>query len=83
VLTHFFGENFRFDDNTETPYGLPVRAFSSFHQAAEEAAISRLYGGIHYKAAIENGQVQGKKIGEKVLRKIHLAGKNVYASQRE
>ena len=72
VLTEFFGDNFSFDDDTETPYGLPVRSFSSFRQAAEEAAISRLYGGIHYRAAIENGQVQGRKIGEKVLKKMRL-----------
>jgi len=72
VLTNFFGDNFSFIDNTETYYGLPVRSFSSFMQAADEAAVSRLYGGIHYKAAIENGQKQGKLIGEKTIRKIHL-----------
>jgi membrane-associated phospholipid phosphatase len=81
VLTHFFGENFQFDDNTETAYGLPIRTFSSFRHAAEEAAISRLYGGIHYRAAIENGQVQGKKVGEKVLKKIRLQEPASYASQ--
>ncbi|HEV7333863.1 MAG TPA: vanadium-dependent haloperoxidase [Flavisolibacter sp.] len=81
VLTDFFGDDFNFDDNTETPYGLPVRTFTSFHHAANEAAISRLYGGIHYKAAIENGQVQGKKIGEKVLKKIRLTQQNTYATQ--
>ncbi|MDQ3277839.1 MAG: vanadium-dependent haloperoxidase [Bacteroidota bacterium] len=81
VLTHFFGENFSFDDNTETPYGLPVRTFPSFKSAAEEAAVSRLYGGIHYKAAIENGQVQGRKVGEKVLRKIRLTTQHAFASQ--
>ncbi|HET7897284.1 MAG TPA: vanadium-dependent haloperoxidase, partial [Flavisolibacter sp.] len=82
VLTAFWGENCRFDDDTETPYGLPVRTFASFNKAAEEAAISRLYGGIHYRAAIENGQVQGRKIGEKVLKKIRLTKQNDYASQQ-
>lgn len=76
VLTHFFGDDFGFDDHTETAYGLPVRKFTSFHHAAEEAAISRLYGGIHYRAAIENGQVQGKKVGTKVLSKIRLTSAN-------
>jgi len=76
VLTHFFGDNFRFDDYTETAYGLPIRTFKSFNHAAEEAAISRLYGGIHYRAAIENGQVQGKKVGEKVLSKVRLTSGN-------
>jgi membrane-associated phospholipid phosphatase len=72
ALTNFFGEGFSFDDTTETPYGLPVRKFPSFAAAAAEAAISRFYGGIHYMASIENGQVQGRRVGEKVLEKIKL-----------
>jgi membrane-associated phospholipid phosphatase len=73
VLTYFFGSSFEFDDNTETDYGLPVRSFKSFMDAANEAAISRLYGGIHYRAAVENGQLQGEMIGKKVVNKIRLA----------
>jgi len=72
VLTSIFGQNFAYDDNTEVDYGLPVRHFSSFNEAAAEAAISRLYGGIHYRSAIENGQTQGKRIGMHVLHKIIL-----------
>jgi hypothetical protein len=72
VLTNMFGDNFRFDDDTETGYGLPTRSFASFQEAAKEAAISRFYGGIHYRAAIESGQVQGSKIGAKVLQNIKL-----------
>lgn len=72
VLTHFFGDSFSFNDITEMPYGLPARRFTSFNAAAKEAAISRLYGGIHYRSAIEDGQVMGKKIGETVLVKIIL-----------
>ena len=81
VLTHFFGEDFYFSDDTETDYGLPIRNFTSFTHAAEEAAISRFYGGIHYRAAIENGQLQGKKIGEKVLAKIRLSTGNNYVTR--
>lgn len=72
VLTYFFGDNFSFDDNTEINYDLPVRNFTSFLNASNEAAISRLYGGIHYRAAIENGKSLGKKTGEYVLEKIHI-----------
>jgi len=72
VLTNIFGQNFAYEDNTEVDYGLPVRHFNSFHEAASEAAISRLYGGIHYRSAIENGQIQGKNVGKNVLRKIIL-----------
>jgi hypothetical protein len=72
ALTYFFGSDFEFDDNTETDYGLPVRSFKSFMDAANEAAISRLYGGIHYRAAVENGQLQGQMVGKKILSKIRL-----------
>jgi hypothetical protein len=72
VLTNFFGDNFRYTDTSEIPYGLPTRKFTSFIDACNEAAVSRLYGGIHYMPAIEHGQTQGKKIGEMVLAKIKL-----------
>lgn len=72
VLTTLFGDDFHFSDNTEIDYGLPIRNFTSFNVAANEAAISRLYGGIHYRPAIENGQIQGKNIGEYFLKKIEL-----------
>ncbi len=70
VLTDQFGEGFAFDDDTEVEYGLPIRSFSSFEEAAAEAAISRLYGGIHYRMAIEEGIVQGRRVGENVLLRI-------------
>ena len=63
LLTELFGKNFSFDDSTETEFGLPVRHFDSFREAAEEAAISRFYGGIHYMPAIVNGQDEGFAIG--------------------
>ncbi|HDZ15523.1 MAG TPA: phosphatase PAP2 family protein, partial [Pricia sp.] len=64
LLTELFGNKFTFDDSTETEFGLPVRHFDSFREAAEEAAISRFYGGIHYMPAIVNGQDEGFAIGE-------------------
>jgi hypothetical protein len=72
VLEAMLGAGFAFDDRTEMPYGLPMRHFNSFREAAEEAAISRLYGGIHYRSAIVNGQKQGKDIGVQVIQKIGL-----------
>ena len=59
-----------FVDSTETPYGLPARTFTSFEQAAAEAAISRLYGGIHYRHAIEAGVAQGRQIGKLVVERV-------------
>jgi hypothetical protein len=70
VLTKLFGENFSYTDSTELEFGLPVRRFTSFKQAAEEAAISRFYGGIHYMPAITNGTIEGREIGLYVTRKL-------------
>lgn len=70
ALTSLFGEPFHFVDSTEVAYGLPVREFDSFRQAAEEAAISRLYGGIHYMPAIVNGSDKGKKIGNHLVESV-------------
>ena len=73
VLTSIFGDNFSFSDDTETPYGLPIRNYKSFNQAADEATISRMYGGIHYRSAVEVGVVQGRKIGELVTEKLTMS----------
>jgi PAP2 superfamily len=70
VLTQQFGDRFAFSDSTELDYGLPVRSFNSFDEAAAEAAISRLYGGIHYRRAIEQGVLQGRKVGQLVLERV-------------
>jgi hypothetical protein len=62
VLTSIFGDNFAFDDDTGNKDNLAPHSFKSFWEAAEQAGISRLYGGIHYRAAIENGLKQGQCI---------------------
>lgn len=62
VLTAMFGENYAFKDTAQDDEGLPSRPFPNFRAAAKEAGISRLYGGIHYRAAIENGLEQGRCI---------------------
>lgn len=66
VLTDLFGEHYSFVDHTHDDLGMTARNFSSFFDFADEAAISRLYGGIHFRSAIEIGVEQGKCIGEKV-----------------
>jgi hypothetical protein len=70
TLTDLFGDNFSFDDTTEIEYGLPVRSYGSFIEASEEAALSRLYGGIHYMMAIEEGVAQGEEVGQHVVKRI-------------
>ncbi len=63
VLAAYFGADFAFTDATHEDDGLDARPFPSFRAAAEEAALSRLYGGIHFRAAIERGLEQGRCIG--------------------
>lgn len=70
VLSAIFGDDFAFDDTTEIPYGLPVRSYTSFRNAAKEAAISRVYGGIHYNAAVVEGLKQGINVGNLINKKI-------------
>ena len=67
ILTHLFGDHFPFTDDTEEEFGLSSRKFNSFAQASKEAAISRLYGGIHFRDAIENGVKEGEQIGRFVV----------------
>jgi hypothetical protein len=65
VLTDLFGE-VAFVDRTHESRGLPARSFRSFHEGADEAAVSRLYGGIHFRAAIERGLEQGRSTSRHV-----------------
>ncbi len=70
VLTNLMGDNVSFTDSTEFQYGHGVRSFKSFRMAADEASMSRLYGGIHYRSALTNGQLEGEKVGKWVIEKI-------------
>ncbi|MEL6391634.1 MAG: vanadium-dependent haloperoxidase [Bacteroidota bacterium] len=74
ILTDFFGENFAFDDDSEVEFGLPIRSYPSFLIASEEAAVSRLYGGIHYRPAIDYGLTQGESVGLHVLEQLDMRG---------
>jgi PAP2 superfamily/TAT (twin-arginine translocation) pathway signal sequence len=66
VLANLLGHAYTFVDHTHDERGLPARQFRSFGHAAQEAALSRLYGGIHFRPATELGLVQGECIGQAV-----------------
>jgi hypothetical protein len=66
VLTDLLGD-VPFTDHTHDGAGLAARRFQTFDEAADEAAISRLYGGIHFRSAIERGLEQGRCIGRVIL----------------
>jgi hypothetical protein len=65
VLVSVFGD-VPFTDRTHVSRGLEARSFSKLSQFADEAAVSRLYGGIHYRPAIDIGVEEGRKIGKKI-----------------
>jgi hypothetical protein len=69
-LTNALGNNLSFTDATYADIGVKARNFSSFHAAAEEAGMSRLYGGIHYRFSIEEGLKIGKRTGEASLSQL-------------
>ena len=66
VLTEKLGD-LSFTDRTHEHRGLGVRSFDNFEQAAEESGMSRIYGGIHYPMANEEGLKQGQCVAETVL----------------
>ena len=70
ALTDLFGDNFAFTDSTEVEFGMTSRSFNSFIEASQEAAVSRMYGGIHYKPACEIGKVEGMALGSYIVKKI-------------
>lgn len=69
VLTAQLG-TFGFTDHSHDVRGHRPRSFASFHDAAAEAAISRLYGGIHFPHAIQAGLDQGREVGATVLSRV-------------
>jgi membrane-associated phospholipid phosphatase len=64
ILAMFFGtDHIAFTTGSDFLPGV-ARAFTSFSAAAAEAAVSRLYGGIHFRSANIDGLTAGITIGE-------------------
>ena len=59
-----------FEDSTSITLGHAVRKFSSFRAAADEAGMSRIYGGIHYPVSNVEGGNLGRCVAEKVSAKF-------------
>jgi hypothetical protein len=67
VLAAFFGtDDIAFTAASDFLPGV-TRDYARFSDAAAEAALSRLYGGIHYRSANEDGLRAGVRIGEWVF----------------
>jgi len=59
-LEYLFGENLPFVDHAHDADGFSPRPFDRIYAAAEEAGISRIYGGIHFRSGNLHGQWQGR-----------------------
>lgn len=59
-----------FEDSTSVALGHPVRKFPTFRAAADEAGMSRIYGGIHYPSGNRVGGSVGRCIGAKVVERV-------------
>src|SRR5665647_427505 len=70
ILTKMLGDKVSFTDNTYAYRGYSAHHFNNFTEAAREAGISRLYGGIHYRSSIEAGFTQGEKIANNINNKL-------------
>lgn len=72
VITDVFGDHFAYRDTSEMEFGIPARNFTSFRQAALEASISRVYGGIHYRFDCDNGNSRGILLGDFIVQHLKM-----------
>lgn len=74
TLTSLFGENYRFTDNSYNALGFKPRSYASFDEAAIEAGVSRVYGGIHYRVSCDESQQQGRIVARNVAKTLKFRG---------
>ena len=72
TMTKYFGDNFAYRDSSVREFGIADRSFNSFREAALEASWSRLYGGIHFRSDLEQGNFVGIRLGQHIANKLNL-----------
>ncbi|HEX6890646.1 MAG TPA: vanadium-dependent haloperoxidase [Chryseolinea sp.] len=70
ALSDVLGTSLSFVDHSYDDLGYRPRSFKSFDEAAKEAGMSRLYGGIHYRPSIESGLILGRDVANEVISKL-------------
>lgn len=83
IMTHFFGEDYAFSDDTYAGEFGESRSFDSFWHAANEAAVSRLYGGIHYTFSNDEGLYLGERVADNILALFNSVGTGELATAPE
>ena len=79
VMRRLLGDSTAFEDSTQVDIGQAPRRYASLSAAMNEVAMSRVYGGIHYFAAVRFGLVQGQCIGHRVLERLETRKDGVRA----
>lgn len=66
VLEAVFGKHYRFSATSASVPGV-TRSFESFDAFLEDAKAARIYGGMHFREAVEEGGRQGRRVGRWVV----------------
>ena len=72
ALCSLFGNDCKVTDNSYTDIGMPERSYLSLQEVANEAGLSRLYGGIHYRYSIEQGFLLGEATAKHIDQSIRF-----------
>ncbi len=75
ILTGILGNKVSFTTSTDSTNKLDDRSFTSITQAADEAGMSRVYGGVHWQSDSRDGLTAGRNLGNYVLKNLLLSGK--------
>ncbi len=78
TMSYFYGDDFAYRDTSLNEYGIKPRSFQSFRQASLEASWSRLYGGIHFRSDLEQGNLVGIKLGQYIVNRLKMTRKQPY-----
>ncbi len=69
VLTHFFGEDTAFTLDSDVMPGV-TRSFDSFPAALDEITDARVFGGIHFRSACDDGRKVGGEVADYILKNV-------------
>ena len=72
MLADVFGNNFQITLHTYDYLGFPARSYNSWEEMSIEMSNSRVFGGLHYQATQDKSRVQGKKVAQNILDKVHF-----------
>ncbi len=72
TIAAFVGDT-PFDDSTSISLGHAVRRFATIRSAADEAGVSRVYGGIHYPSGDLAGRALGACVGAAVIERFPVS----------